>query len=90
MQSVSNNIRRGQFRHNHPLAGANVIVFPTLASANIAYKLMHRLDGARIIGPILLGLGGPVLKAGDAVEDIVNMATVAVMEAQGRWRSLYS
>ncbi len=65
---------------------ANVLVFPTLASANIAYKLMHRLGSARIIGPILLRLGGPVhfLQAGDAVEDIVNMAAVAVMDAQTR------
>ncbi|MFQ5406849.1 MAG: NADP-dependent malic enzyme [Anaerolineales bacterium] len=65
---------------------ANVLVFPTLAAANIAYKLMHRLGGARIIGPILLGMGAPVhvLQAGSQVEEIVNMAAVAVMDAQGR------
>jgi malate dehydrogenase (oxaloacetate-decarboxylating)(NADP+) len=66
--------------------GANVLVFPTLASANIAYKLLHELAGALTIGPILLGMGAPVhvLQAGDNTDEIVNMAAVAVMDAQGR------
>ena len=66
--------------------GANVLVFPTLASANIAYKLLHELGGAQTIGPILLGMGAPVhvLQAGDDVDEIVNMAAVAVMDSQGR------
>ncbi len=65
---------------------ANVLVFPDLGSANIAYKLMRRLGGAETIGPILLGLGAPVhvLQSGDDVEDIVAMTAVAVMDAQSR------
>jgi malate dehydrogenase (oxaloacetate-decarboxylating)(NADP+) len=65
---------------------ANVLVFPSLESANIAYKLLARLGNAQAIGPILLGLGAPVhvLQTGDEVRDIVNMAAVAVMDAMSR------
>jgi malate dehydrogenase (oxaloacetate-decarboxylating)(NADP+) len=65
---------------------ANVLVFPNLESANVAYKLLARLGGAENIGPILLGLGAPihVLQAGDEVEDIVAIAAVAAMDAQSR------
>ncbi|HVU13811.1 MAG TPA: NADP-dependent malic enzyme [Phototrophicaceae bacterium] len=65
---------------------ANVLVFPDLGSANVAYKLLSRLGGAETIGPILLGIGAPVhvLQAGDEVEDIVAMTAVAVMDAQSR------
>jgi malate dehydrogenase (oxaloacetate-decarboxylating)(NADP+) len=63
----------------------NVLVFPNLESANIAYKLVHRLGDAETIGPILLGMGKPihVLQQGDEVKDIVNMAAIAVVDAQG-------
>jgi malate dehydrogenase (oxaloacetate-decarboxylating)(NADP+) len=62
---------------------ANVLVFPNLSSANIAYKLLARLGNAQAIGPILLGMGAPVhvLQAGDDVSNIVNMAAVAVVDA---------
>lgn len=65
---------------------ANVLVFPSLESANIAYKLLARLGNAQAIGPILLGMGAPVhvLQTGDEVRDIVNMAAVAVMDALSR------
>ncbi len=65
---------------------ANVLVFPSLESANIAYKLVARLGNAKAIGPILLGMGAPVhvLQTGDDVNDIVQIASVAVMDAMGR------
>lgn len=65
---------------------ANVLVFPSLSSANIAYKLLARLGNAQAIGPILLGMGAPVhvLQAGDDVSNIVNMAAVAVIDALHR------
>ena len=62
----------------------NVLVFPNLESANIAYKLLRHLGEAETIGPILLGMGKPihVLQQGDEVKDIVNMAAIAVVDAQ--------
>jgi len=65
---------------------ANVLVFPSLESANIAYKLLSRLGNAKAIGPILLGMGAPVhvLQTGDEVNAIVQIASVAVMDAMGR------
>jgi malate dehydrogenase (oxaloacetate-decarboxylating)(NADP+) len=65
---------------------ANVLVFPSLEAANIAYKLLARLGNAQAIGPILLGVGAPVhvLQTGDEVRDIVNIAAVAIMDALSR------
>jgi malate dehydrogenase (oxaloacetate-decarboxylating)(NADP+) len=65
---------------------ANVLVFPSLESANIAYKLLAHLGKAKAIGPILLGMGAPVhvLQTGDDVNAIVQIASVAVMDAMGR------
>jgi len=63
---------------------ANVLIFPSLEAANIAYKLLARIAGAEAIGPILMGLSRPVhvLQRGAEVSDIVNMATIAVVDAQ--------
>jgi len=65
---------------------ANVLIFPNLSAGNIAYKLLHHLGGATAIGPILVGMRLPVhvLEAGCDVQSIVNMAAVAVVDAQSR------
>jgi len=65
---------------------ANVLVFPSLESANIAYKLLARLGKATAIGPILLGTGAPihVLQTGDEVDSIVQVAAIAAMDAMSR------
>ena len=65
---------------------ANVLIFPNLSAGNIAYKLLNHLGGATAIGPILVGMNRPVhvLERGADVQDIVNMAAVAVMDAQER------
>ncbi|AUC16423.1 NADP-dependent malic enzyme [Tenacibaculum sp. SZ-18] len=64
----------------------NVLIFPNLESANITYKLMKQVNGAESIGPILLGLSKPVhvLQLGASVDEMVNMAAVAVVDAQER------
>jgi len=64
--------------------GATVLVFPDLAAANIAYKMMMRIGGAESLGPILMGLSKSVhvLQRGATVEEIVNMAAIAVVDAQ--------
>jgi malate dehydrogenase (oxaloacetate-decarboxylating)(NADP+) len=67
------------------LAGeANVLVFPSLEAANVAYKLLQHLGGAVAIGPILAGMAKPVhvLSRGAEVTDIANMAAIAVIDAQ--------
>ena len=63
---------------------ANVLIFPNLDAANAAYKLLWRLGGAEVIGPILQGMAKPVhvLQRGVDVSDIVNMAAIAVVDAQ--------
>ncbi len=63
---------------------ANVFIFPDLQSGNISYKLLNKLGGADAVGPILMGTQKPihVLQRGDDVADIVNMAAVAVVDAQ--------
>jgi len=65
---------------------ANVLIFPNLSAGNIAYKLLNHLGGATAIGPILVGMRLPVhvLEEGAEVQDIVNMAAVAVIDAQQR------
>jgi malate dehydrogenase (oxaloacetate-decarboxylating)(NADP+) len=64
--------------------GANTLIFPNLASGNIAYKLLMEIGGAETIGPILLGMKKPVhiLQLGSSIREIVNMAAIAVVDAQ--------
>jgi malate dehydrogenase (oxaloacetate-decarboxylating)(NADP+) len=63
---------------------ANVLIFPNLEAGNIAYKLLRNLANAEVVGPILVGLRKPayVLQRGDEVKDIVNLAAIAVVQAQ--------
>jgi len=65
---------------------ANVFIFPDLQSGNISYKLLNKLGGAEAVGPILMGMKKPVhvLQRGDDVADVVNMAAVAVVDAQNQ------
>ena len=80
-------------RHDYPFSTlkeqANVLIFPNLSAGNIAYKVLHTLGGATAIGPILVGMRRPVhvLERGADVQDIVNMAAVAVVDAQERTQS---
>lgn len=68
------------------LAGkdVNTIIFPNLSSGNIAYKMMQEIGGAEAIGPVLLGLKKSihVLQIESTVREIVNMAAIAVVDAQ--------
>lgn len=63
---------------------ANVLVCPNLAAANIAYKLLQRIAGAEMTGPILEGLAKPahVLQRGDSVRQVVHMAAITTVDAQ--------
>jgi len=63
---------------------ANTLIFPNLESGNISYKLLQEIGGAEAVGPILLGLKKPVhvLQLGSSVREIVNMITIAVVDAQ--------
>lgn len=78
-------------RDNFPFSklaaeGANTLIFPNLAAGNIAYKLLQEIGGAEAIGPVLLGMKKPVhiLQLGSSVREIVNMVTIAVVDAQSR------
>lgn len=64
--------------------GANLLVMPNLESANIAYKLLAKLGGAELYGPMLIGMRKPVylLIPGNEVADIVNVTAMAVRDAQ--------
>jgi len=73
-----------RYPFSHLKGGANVLIFPDLNSANIAYKLLSKIGGGEILGPILMGMAKPVhlLARGAEVEEIVNAAAVAVVDAQ--------
>lgn len=83
-------VERSMMEEDYPWSelsdSANVLIFPELNSANVAYKLIWRLADAEAIGPILLGMARPVhvLQRGVEVTDIVNMAAFCVVEAQER------
>ena len=84
--AMDENILRSSYSFSVLKERANVLIFPNLSAGNIAYKLLHHLGGATKIGPFLVGMNLPVhvLEQGADVQDIVNMAAVAVMDAQQR------
>lgn len=65
---------------------ANVFIFPNLESANISYKIIRGMKVAQVVGPILMGFKQPVhvLQMRSSVDEIVNLATIAVLDAQRR------
>lgn len=80
-------------RDNYPFSelvneDVNVLMFPNLTSGNVTYNLLKEVGGADAIGPILLGLKKPVhvLQLGSTVRSIINMALVAVVDAQLKCR----
>ena len=83
--AVVEDILQGTYEFSALEEPANVLVFPNLEAGNIGYKLLQRLGGADAIGPMLVGMDKPVhvLQRGDEVKDIVNLAGVAVVDAQG-------
>jgi len=62
---------------------ANVLVFPELAAANVAYKLLDRVGGVKAVGPLLMGISRPfnVLQRGSDMENVLNVIAVTVAQA---------
>lgn len=82
-------LNRDLLREHYPFSelaekGANTLVFPTLTSGNIAYKILQEIGGVEVIGPVLMGMRKPVhiLQQGSSIRDIVNMVSIAVVDAQ--------
>jgi malate dehydrogenase (oxaloacetate-decarboxylating)(NADP+) len=82
--AVVKEILAGDYPFSRLKEAANVLVFPSLEAGNIAYKLIQRLGDAKAVGPILVGLRKPVhvLQRGAEVDEIVDMAAIAAVEAQ--------
>jgi len=83
--AASTETRQSEFPFSTLQEDANVFVFPNLDAANIAYQLLHRVGGAEVIGPVLLGMHQPVnvLQIGTSVQSIVNLAAITALRAQG-------
>ncbi|MDS0295411.1 NADP-dependent malic enzyme, partial [Halogeometricum luteum] len=82
--AVVEDILTGTYEFSELDRPANVLVFPNLEAGNVAYKLLQRLGDAEAVGPMLVGMDEPVhvIQRGDEVNDIVNLAAVAVVDAQ--------
>ncbi|WP_299756266.1 NADP-dependent malic enzyme [uncultured Pontibacter sp.] len=82
-------LNKSLLREHYPFSelaekGANTLIFPTLTSGNIAYKVLQEIGGVEVIGPVLMGMRKPVhiLQLGSSIRDIVNMVAIAVVDAQ--------
>ncbi|MGZ4048103.1 MAG: NADP-dependent malic enzyme [Bacteroidia bacterium] len=85
--ALNNDLMKEQFPFSDLVdKKVNTLIFPNLASGNIAYKLIQEMGGAEAIGPVLIGMKKPVhiLQLGSSVREIVNMVTIAVMDAQAK------
>ena len=83
--AVVRSVREAEFSFARLGGDANVLIFPDLNSGNIGYKLLWRLGGAEVIGPVLMGMAKPVnvLQQGASVQDVVNLAAMTAVRAQG-------
>jgi malate dehydrogenase (oxaloacetate-decarboxylating)(NADP+) len=83
--ALNGDVRRAEFPFSVLREDANVFVFPGLDAANLSYQLLERLGGAENIGPVLLGMKRPVniLPTGGSVQQIVNLASLTALRAQG-------
>lgn len=84
-------LNQGMLQENFPfseLCGepVNTLIFPKLSAGNIAYKLLQELGAAEAVGPVLLGLkkSAHILQLGSSVREIVNMVSIAVVDAQAK------
>ncbi len=82
--AVDPNIINEIFPFSSLKKGANILVFPELNSANIAYKLVHKLGGGEILGPFLMGIRRPahVLQRSCSINDIVNTVALTALQVQ--------
>ncbi len=82
--AVDGRILAEEFAFNRLGRAANVLVFPDLTSGNIAYKLMDRIGGAKVVGPLLMGIDRPfnVLQRNADVESVVDLIATTVAQAQ--------
>jgi malate dehydrogenase (oxaloacetate-decarboxylating)(NADP+) len=87
--ALNHEMLKEHFPFSDLTGAANILVFPNLGAANTAYKLMDVIGGADVIGPILLGMRRPVhvLQRGCTVQDVVNLITIASVDAAERGRS---
>ena len=82
--AVAEVILEKEYPFNRLGGPANVLIFPNLSAGNIAYKLLERLGGAKVVGPLLMGISRPfnVLHRGADMENVVNVIAVTVTQAQ--------
>ncbi len=81
--ALDSELAKSEFPFSQIQGDANILIFPTLSSGNVGYKLLENLTSATVIGPILMGMDKPVhvLQRTATVEDIINMSAIAVVES---------